>query len=49
MSSGTAEPPVKYRFRPGDLLTRPRDPGRGPCQRVSLTGAVSSQTVTEES
>ncbi len=25
-----------------------RDPARGQCQRVSLTGAVSSQTVTEE-
>ena len=23
-------------------------PGEGPCQRVSLTGAVSSQIVTEE-
>ena len=32
----------------GGRLTAARDPGAGPCQRVSLTGAVSSQTVTEE-
>ena len=30
------------------MLTFARDPGRGPRQRVSLTGAVSSQRVTEE-
>ncbi len=30
----------------GDL-TRRRDPGRGPCQAGSLTGAVASQKVTE--
>ncbi len=39
---------MKYRFQPGGVLTRPHDLGRGQCQRVSLTGAVSSQTVTEE-
>ncbi len=33
---------MKYQFRSGDLLTEARDPGSGPCQRVSLTGAVSS-------
>ena len=39
---------MKYQFRPGGRLTPARHPGGGPCQRVSLTGAVSSQTVTEE-
>ena len=32
----------------GELLTACRHPAAGQCQRVSLTGAVSSQTVTEE-
>ena len=32
----------------GDILTISRYPAVGPCQRVSLTGAVSSQIVTEE-
>ena len=39
---------MKYRFRLGGVLTLSRDPARGQCQGVSLTGAVSSQTVTEE-
>ncbi len=39
---------MKYQFRLGGRLTPARHPGGGPCQRVSLTGAVSSQTVTEE-
>ena len=39
---------MKYRFQPGGVLTRPHHLGRGQCQGVSLTGAVSSQTVTEE-
>ena len=39
---------MKYRFRPGGVLTASRHPGAGQCQGVSLTGAVSSQTVTEE-
>ena len=39
---------VKYRSHPGGFLTRPRNPGRRQCQGVSLTGAVSSQTATEE-
>lgn len=30
------------------VLTWARDPGRGPCVVGSLTGAVSSQRVTEE-
>ena len=39
---------MKYRFRLGGVLTPSRDPAGGQCQGVSLTGAVSSQTVTEE-
>ena len=39
---------MKYRFRSGGVLTCRRHPVQGQCQRVSLTGAVSSQTVTEE-
>ena len=39
---------MKYRFQSGGILTLGRQPARGQCQRVSLTGAVSSQTVTEE-
>ena len=39
---------MKYRFQSGGVLTLGRNPAKGQCQRVSLTGAVSSQTVTEE-
>ena len=39
---------MKYRFHPGGVLTASRDPAAEQCQGVSLTGAVSSQTVTEE-
>ena len=39
---------MKYRFRSGGVLTASRHPAAGQCQGVSLTGAVSSQTVTEE-
>ena len=39
---------MKYRFRLGGVLTASRHPAAGQCQGVSLTGAVSSQTVTEE-
>ena len=39
---------MKYRFHPGGVLTASRHPAGGQCQGVSLTGAVSSQTVTEE-
>ena len=39
---------MKYRFHPGGVLTPSRHPAAGQCQGVSLTGAVSSQTVTEE-
>ena len=42
------EPTLKY--HPGDLgiLTSIRDPDQGQCLVGSLTGAVSSQRVTEE-
>ena len=42
------EPSLKY--HPGDfeVLTQIRNPDRGPCMVGSLTGAVSSQRVTEE-
>ena len=42
------EPTLKY--HPGEfgVLTQVRDPDRGPCMVGSLTGAVSSQRVTEE-
>ena len=39
---------MKYRFQLGGVLTRSPDRAREQCQGVSLTGAVSSQTVTEE-
>ena len=39
---------MKYRFQLGGVLTASRHPAAGQCQGVSLTGAVSSQTVTEE-
>ena len=42
------EPPLKYQPGVIEVLTLARDPGRGPCMVGSLTGAVSSQRVTEE-
>ena len=39
---------MKYRSCLGGLLTASRYPAAEQCQRVSLTGAVSSQIVTEE-
>ena len=38
------------KYQPGkvEVLTQARDPGRGHCVVGSLTGAVSSQSVTEE-
>ena len=38
---------MEYRPRRAGVLTRGRDPARGPCQVGSLTGAVASQRVTE--
>ena len=42
------EPSLKYHPGVFEVLTLARDPGRGPCMVGSLTGAVSSQSVTEE-
>ena len=42
------EPTLKYHPVVLDVLTWARNPGRGPCMVGSLTGAVSSQSVTEE-
>jgi hypothetical protein len=42
------EPSLKYQPDLFAALTLARDPGRGPCMVGSLTGAVSSQRVTEE-
>ncbi len=42
------ESTLKYHPDVIEVLTLPRYPGRGPCMAGSLTGAVSSQRVTEE-
>ena len=42
------EPTLKYHPVVLDVLTWVRNPDRGPCMVGSLTGAVSSQSVTEE-
>ena len=42
------EPTLKYHPGLFEVLTLARDPGRGQCMVGSLTGAVSSQSVTEE-
>ncbi len=42
------EPPLKYHPGMFEVLTQVRYPDRGPCVVGSLTGAVSSQRVTEE-
>ena len=42
------EPSLKYHPGVFEVLTQTRYPGRGPCMVGSLTGAVSSQSVTEE-
>ena len=41
------EPSFGYHPGRSELLTPRRDPGGGPCQVGSLTGAVASQKVTE--
>ena len=41
------ESPLGYHSYLIGILTRRRDPGRGPWQMGSLTGAVASQRVTE--
>ena len=48
MTPVTVEPTLKYHPGKFEVLTQTRDPGRGPCVVGSLTGAVSSQRVTEE-
>jgi Family of unknown function (DUF6467) len=42
------EPTLKYHPGLFEVLTLARDPGWGQCMVGSLTGAVSSQSVTEE-
>ena len=42
------EPSLKYHPGVFEVLTLARDPGWGQCMVGSLTGAVSSQSVTEE-
>ena len=42
------EPSLKYHPDVLDVLTQVRNPDRGQCMVGSLTGAVSSQSVTEE-
>lgn len=42
------EPTLKYHPVMFDVLTSARNPGQGQCLVGSLTGAVSSQRVTEE-
>ena len=42
------EPPLKYHPDKLGVLTLDRHPGWGQCMAGSLTGAVSSQRVTEE-
>ena len=42
------EPSLKYHPGMFEVLTQTRYPGRGQCMVGSLTGAVSSQRVTEE-
>jgi hypothetical protein len=45
---GVVEPTLKYHPGVFEVLTLTRDPGWGQCMVGSLTGAVSSQSVTEE-
>ena len=44
----SVEPTLKYHPDLFEVLTLARYPGRGQCMVGSLTGAVSSQSVTEE-
>ena len=44
----SVEPSLKYQPDLFEVLTLVRDPDRGQCMVGSLTGAVSSQRVTEE-
>ena len=44
----SVEPSLKYHPDLFEVLTLVRNPDRGQCMVGSLTGAVSSQSVTEE-
>ena len=48
MTPVTVEPSLKYHPGMFEVLTSARDPGQGQCMVGSLTGAVSSERVTEE-
>ena len=48
MPLGVVEPTLKYQPGLFAVLTWAPDRGRGQCMAGSLTGAVSSQSVTEE-
>ena len=48
MTPVAVEPTLKYHPGLFAVLTLARYPGRGQCMVGSLTGAVSSQSVTEE-
>ena len=48
MPLGVVEPTLKYHPGVFEVLTLTRYPGWGQCMVGSLTGAVSSQSVTEE-
>ncbi len=48
MTPVVVEPTLKYHPGMFDVLTSTRYPGQGQCLVGSLTGAVSSQRVTEE-
>ena len=48
MTSVAVEPSLKYQPGMFGVLTQVRYPDRGQCVVGSLTGAVSSQSVTEE-
>ena len=48
MAPAIVEPTLKYQPDNVGVLTQVRDPDRGHCVVGSLTGAVSSQRVTEE-
>ena len=48
MALAIVEPTLKYQPDLFAALTLARYPGRGQCMVGSLTGAVSSQSVTEE-
>ena len=48
MALAIAEPTLKYQPDNVEVLPQVRNPDRGQCVLGSLTGAVSSQRVTEE-